>query len=113
MWHEQQQDLAQRRAVLLLRSRALRRRLGDEAQVLERPLALADGARSRARWWVAHPYGLAGLAALPLLPLLLRPRLVLGWALKLWSGWRAWRQLRALLPPRPARVQPPWNPPAR
>ena len=117
MWQQQRDELARRQAVLLLRSQALRTRLGQEAQALERPLALADGARAQLHWWLAHPYRLAGLALLPLIPLVYftsrRPRRLIGVALRLWSVWRTWQSLRTFLPRRATADQAPWNPPAR
>ena len=117
MWQPQRDELARRQAVLLQRSQALRARLGQEAQALERPLALADRARSQVRWWLAHPYRLAGLALLPLVPLAWltarRPRRLLGFSLRLWSVWRTWQSLRTFLPRRAIADQAPWNPPAR
>jgi len=117
MWQHERDELARRQAVLLLRSQALRTRLGQEAQALERPLALADRARAQLHWWLAHPYRLAGLALLPLIPLVYftsrRPRRLIGISLRLWSAWRTWQSLRTFLPRRAAADQAPWNPPAR
>ncbi|MEO7643146.1 MAG: YqjK family protein [Ramlibacter sp.] len=117
MWKAQRQELARRQAVLRVRSRDLRARLGCEAQALEPPLALADRARSQLRWWLAHPYRLAGVALLPLIPLAYltarRPRRLIGVSLRLWSAWRTWQTLRTFLPRRAAPGQAPWNPPAR
>lgn len=117
MWQQQQDALARRQAELLQRSQALRMRLGQQAQALERPLALADRARSQWRWWLAHPYRLAGVALLPLVPLAWlsarRPRGLLGFSLRLWSAWRTWKTLRTFLPRRALADQAPWKPPAR
>jgi hypothetical protein len=90
MFSNRQAVLDARRGQLVARSQALRERLVQEALPLERPLALADRVRDGARWLVAHPQWIAGAVALPLL---LRPRRVLGWALKLWWGWRLWRRV--------------------
>lgn len=117
MWQQRRDELASRQAVLLLRSQSLRARLGHEAQALQRPLALADRARARLHWWLAHPYRLAGLALLPLIPLVYltarRPRRLIGFSLRLWSVWRTWQSLRTFLPRRGSAGQAPWNPPAR
>ena len=87
-------DLHARRAVLQARSDSLRQRLALEAGALEAPLAMADRTREGARWLLARPGWLAAIAAIPLL---LRPRRSLAWGLRLWGGWRVWRQVRALL----------------
>lgn len=119
MWQARQLELARAQALLLQRSQALRSRLGGEARGLERPLALADRARSRVQWLLARPHWLAALALLPLIPLAMRPRRLLGVSLRLWSVWRTWQSLRAFLPLRSALPhrggpdQAPWNPPAR
>jgi len=96
MWHERQASLQLRRGQLAARSQALRERLAHQAQPLRRPLALADSVHAGVRWLAAHPQWLAGIVAVPLL---LRPRRAVAWALKLWWGWRMWRRLQGLLPP--------------
>lgn len=95
MWGEKRAEIQARQAGLLLRSHDLRRRLGHQAQVLERPLALADRARGGLQWLSAHPQWAAALLAVAVA---LRPRRALAWGLKLWGGWRLWRQLRTMLP---------------
>ena len=115
MWRARQQALEASRLQLQQRSRDLRTRLGEDAVALQRPLALADAVRSGLRWMAAHPQW---VAAAVVLPIILRPRRVLGWALKLWWGWRAWQRLRPLfatIRPAARNTQPgaPWNPPAR
>ena len=82
------------RPLLVARSHALRARLASEALTLQRPLALADRVRGGLHWLAAHPQWIAAVVALPVL---LRPRRALGWALKMWSGWRLWRRLSRLL----------------
>lgn len=84
----------QRRQELLIRSHALRLRIGQDAQALQRPLALADKVHHGFRWLWAHP---EWLAAGVLVPVLLRPRRAASLALKLLWGWRTWRRLRPLL----------------
>lgn len=121
MWQERRAELARQQDLLLARSHALRARLGREALVLERPLAMADRVRGQLRWWSAHPLRLAGLALVPLVPLAWftarRPRRLLGTSLKvslrLWSAWRVWRSVRALLPHGGGAAQAPWKAPAR
>jgi hypothetical protein len=95
MTTRRQQELQMRRGELLARSRMLRGRLAAETLPLQRTLSLADAARDRIHWLAAHPQWLAGIVAIPVL---LRPRRTLAWALKLWWGWRAVRRLRSLLP---------------
>jgi hypothetical protein len=95
MWKPRQAELAVRHAQLRARSEALRLRAGRQATALERPLALADRVREGLRWLAAHPQWIAVLAAVPVV---LRPRRALGWALKLWWGWRFWRRLQVSLP---------------
>jgi hypothetical protein len=90
-----QQELQVRRGELLARSRMLRERLAVEALPLQRTLSLADAARDRIHWLMARPQWLAAIVAIPVL---LRPRRALGWALKLWWGWRMIGRIRALLP---------------
>ena len=91
-----QQELQVRRGELLARSRMLRERLAAESVPLQRTLSLADAARDRIHWLMARPQWLAAIVAIPVL---LRPRRALGWALKLWWGWRMIGRLRGLLPP--------------
>lgn len=90
-----QQELQLRRGELLARSRMLRGRLAAETLPLQRTLSLADAARDRVRWLMAHPQWVAGIVAVPIV---LRPRRAVAWALKLWWGWRMIGRLRALLP---------------
>lgn len=94
MWDGKQAELQARRAHLMARSDDLRRRLGEQAQALEHPLALADRARGAFQWLAAHPQWLIALLAASVA---LRPRRALAWGLKLWGAWRLWRQLRALV----------------
>lgn len=94
MRRDRQADLRSRHAELVGRSQALRRHLAEQAQPLGAPFALADRARAGAHWLLAHPQWIAAIVAVPVL---LRPRRALGWALKLWWGWGAWRKLRQLL----------------
>ena len=115
MWRARQQALEASRLQLQQRSRRLRTRLGEEAVALQRPLALADAVRSRLRWMAAHPQWIAAAAVLPVI---LRPRRALGWALKLWWGWRALQRLRPVFATirsaaRHAQPDAPRNPPAR
>jgi hypothetical protein len=94
IWSAEQAEIQSRRSRLLARSGGLRERLAEEAQALERPLALADRARGALEWLAAHPQWLIAAVAVPIV---LRPRRALAWALKLWGGWRLWRNVRGLL----------------
>jgi len=95
-----QQELQVRRGELLARSRMLRARLAVETAPLQRTLSLADAARDRLRWLAVHPQWVAAIVAVPVL---LRPRRAVAWALKLWWGWRMIGRLRALLQLQPDR----------
>ena len=101
MWRARHQTLEANRLQLQQRSRRRRTRLGEEAVALQRPLAVADAVRSRLGWLAARPQWIAAIAVLPLI---VRPRRAMGWALKLWWGWRTWQRLRpviaAINPPR-------------
>lgn len=89
-----------RRQQLLQRSAELRLRLVREAAVLKPPLAMADRVLAAGRWLVRHPQWPVGLAALLLLR---RPRRALSasvaLSVRLWRGWRWWRQLAPALAP--------------
>jgi hypothetical protein len=94
MGSDRQIELRLRQAELVARSGALRSSLGEQAQALEHPLALADRVRDAFRWLTANPLWLAGIAAVPVV---MRPRRALGWAIKLWGAWRLWRQIQSSL----------------
>jgi|OpeIllAssembly_1097287.scaffolds.fasta_scaffold191582_4 hypothetical protein len=83
--------LALRQRELLVHSGALRAQLVIDAAVLQRPLALADRVREGWRWLRANPE--APIAALVVLAVL-RPRRVLRWGLRIWTGWRSLRRLQ-------------------
>jgi hypothetical protein len=86
--------VAGRQQALLARSAALRITLARESDALRRPLALADQVRGAWLWLRAHPEW--GLGAVVLLAVL-RPRRGLGWAVRLWWGWRSWQRLQGWL----------------
>lgn len=92
---QRQQELHVRRGELLAQSRLLRERLAGETMPLQRALSVADAARDRVQWLMARPQWIAAIAAIPVL---LRPRRALAWALKLWWGWRMMARVRRLLP---------------
>lgn len=94
IWSAEHAEIQSRRSRLLARSSGLREQLAEEAQALERPLALADRARGALQWLATHPQWLIAVVAVPIV---LRPRRALAWALKLWGGWRLWRNVRGLL----------------
>lgn len=90
-------DLALRREQLLRRSAQLREQLSSRAPVLSPALRVAD----RVRGGVAgvrqnRSLVLLGGAALAG-ALLVRPRLVMGLGLRLWSGWQAFARVRPLV----------------
>ena len=86
--------IRQRQLLLLLRSDQLRQRLGEEAQVLQQPLAWADRAQTAWHWMRGHPqWPLAGAVAL----VVLRPRRALSWTARLFWAWKAVRRVQGLL----------------
>ena len=91
--------IRQRQLALLLRSDTLRRRLGEEAQVLQKPLAWVDRAQATWQWLWAHPeWPLAGAVAL----VVLRPQRALRWGTRLYGVWMAVQRVQHVLN-RPAR----------
>ena len=89
-------DVAARREHLLLRSAQLREQLGGRARVLRPALRTVDRVRGGAqavrdnRSWV-----LLGGAAL-VGAVLVRPRLMMGLGLRVWSGWQAFQRVRPI-----------------
>ena len=89
-------DLAARRERLLLRSAQVREQLGSRARVLRPALRTVDRVRGGAqavrdnRSWV-----LLGGAAL-VGAVLVRPRLMMGLGLRVWSGWQAFQRVRPI-----------------
>ena len=90
-------DVAARREHLLLRSAQLREHLGRRARVLRPALRTVDRVRGGAqavrdnRSWV-----LLGGAAL-VGAVLVRPRLMMGLGLRVWSGWQMFRRVQPLV----------------
>src|SRR5688500_11322956 len=94
MFGERQMILLARQSELVARSQALRERVAQDSMALERPLAIADRVRGGAHWLVSRPWWIAAAVALPIA---LRPRRAAAWGLKLWGGWRLWRQFQPFL----------------
>ena len=84
-------DLTLRQQRLLVRSAELRMTLGQQLQVLQRPLAWADRLHGGLRWLGRNPQWPAGI----LLGLCaLRPERAIQWGKHLWWLWATLRQLR-------------------
>lgn len=82
-------DLAARKQRLLIRSALLRQTLGDQAQVLKRPLALIDQVQTRLQWLARNPkWPVAALMVL----LILRPRRTLVWSGRIWRLWKLFKR---------------------
>lgn len=97
--NERANAIRQRQLTLLLRSDVLRQRLGEQARVLQPPLAWADQAQAAWRWMRTNPqWPVAAVVVL----VVLRPRRALSWSVRLFWAWRSVRRLRHLLN-RPAR----------
>lgn len=98
MFHEEQNELTQRRQRLLVRSAELRMTLAAQAQVLQVPLALVDQARAGVYWLRSHPQW--PLGALALLAVV-RPRRTLRWATRLWWSWGLYQRMQQWLSRQP------------
>jgi len=88
------EPLALRRERLLLRSRQLRADMSLNVQVLQRPLGLADQARSALDWLAHNPQWPVGAL---LVVAAVRPRRTLRWAGTLWWGYGLFKRGQALL----------------
>ena len=84
-------DLLGRQQRLQVRSAQLRFALADQAQVLRRPLALADQVQSGLQWLYHNPQW--PLGALVLVILVRPPRTVV-WARRLWWTWNMFNHAR-------------------
>lgn len=94
MFHDKQLALVQQQAELVARSRELRASIAQDALALERPFALVDRVRGGFRWLASNPHWvLIALAA----PLLLRPRKIAGWTVKVFGYWRVWRRAQRVV----------------
>lgn len=107
-FQRQHRAAAQRQALLLQHSARLRQQLGGDAQVLQRPLALAEQVHNGWRWLRAHPEWVgAGVLLLVVLRPRRMPRLLWRLGSRAWAGWQLWQRARRwsadtgpLLPPR-------------
>lgn len=91
-------DLTVRQQQLLARSAQLRMVLADQAQVLQRPLAMADQARGGLQWLYRNPQWPLGVLALLVL---VRPRRAMTWGGRLWWAWKAYKQTQHWLAKQP------------
>jgi hypothetical protein len=94
LFDERARELAARRERLRMRSTELRLVVGRNAQVLQRPLAVADQVIAGGRWLREHPEWPVGTAVALIV---MRPRRLLRWSGRLWWGWRLWRRASRLL----------------
>jgi hypothetical protein len=78
-----------RRQSLQLRSAELRLRVERDVMRLAPSLALADRGVAGLRWLREHPEWSLGAA---MVMVLLKPRRVLRWGMRLWWGWRTARR---------------------
>lgn len=78
-------DLLIRKQRLQVRSTLLRHTLADQAQVLDKPLALVDKAQAGLQWLLRNPHWpVAALVGL----LILRPQRTLVWGGRIWWIWK-------------------------
>lgn len=91
-------DLLVRQQRLLVRSAQLRLELADQAQVLQRPLAVADRAQSGLYWLYRNPQWPLGALALLIV---VRPRRALVWGGRLWWGWKTLKHTQQWLAKQP------------
>jgi hypothetical protein len=86
--------LALRQQQLLQRSAELRVTLGQQAQILRSPMAMADQVRAGVQWLRTHRV----LRLVPVVAMaLVRPRRSLRWASRLWKAWSLYKQGRRWL----------------
>ena len=84
-------DLLARQTRLLQRSAALRLRASAELQQMEPALAMGDRLLQAGRWLRRNPVYVAGALAVLVV---LKPRAVLGAAMRAWSVWQSWQRAR-------------------
>ena len=85
-------ELALRQQMLLSRCAELRTGLAETLVPWEAALSWAGGAGRVWAWLKTHPEWWLGALVVGLA---LRPAGSLRWGLRLWNGWRLWRQLSA------------------
>lgn len=91
-------ELLMRQQQLLAHSAQLRLVLADQAQVLQRPLAMVDQARGGLQWLYRNPQWPLGVLALLVL---VRPRRAMVWGGRLWWVWKAYKQTQHWLAKQP------------
>lgn len=91
-------ELVMRQQQLLAHSARLRLVLADQAQVLQRPLAMVDQARGGLQWLYRNPQWPLGVLALLVL---VRPRRAMVWGGRLWWAWKAYKQTQHWLAKQP------------
>jgi hypothetical protein len=94
---DSRQDLAARRAVLLLRSAQLREQLAQRAQVFRPALHAADKVRAGAQWARRNPAWMLLSAAALAGMAVVRPRAALRLTGRVWSGWQLFNRVRPLV----------------
>ncbi|MDP2828970.1 MAG: YqjK-like family protein [Sulfuricellaceae bacterium] len=84
-------ELAERRERLIAKSANLRAGFAGEVQPLKRALAVADRGVEGFRYLQQHPGIVAAAVGLFVV---LRPRRAISWAMRGWSMWRLFRNVR-------------------
>lgn len=87
-------ELALRQQLLVLRGAELRAEWVSELAPLRTGLSWTLRLQNALAWLRTHPELAAGAVAAAVV---LRPGRALRWGLRLWGGWRLWRQLSPLL----------------
>jgi hypothetical protein len=91
------QNLAARRAALLLRSAQLREQLAGHAQAFRPAVLVADRVRTGTQWLQRNPaWALLGAAALAGMTVV-RPRATWRLAARAWSGWQLLRRVQPVV----------------
>jgi hypothetical protein len=84
-------DLLARQNRLLKRSAAYRLRASAELQQMEHALVMCDRLLQAGTWLRRNPVYLAGTLAVLVV---LKPRAMLGTAMRAWSVWQSWQRAR-------------------
>jgi hypothetical protein len=87
-------ELLARKQRLMVRSATLRMVWRGQMQPMKRPLLVVEHAQSALHWLVRNPQWVVGGTVLLGV---LRPRLVLTWAGRLWWGWNLYTRARQLI----------------